>query len=151
MPSIDATDRSISPLMTISVIGSVMIAISPYDSPRLKMLLLVKNCEETDAPTMPMITTTSARPVSQRRAPLSRAGSSAARSLSFMARPSHSQRGREPDRDEPVQGDGQQQQQAPDRLVPERRDAQHVQRGADRVEQQRAQRRAHRAAAPAED
>ena len=29
MPRMDATDRSISPLMTISVIGSVMIAISP--------------------------------------------------------------------------------------------------------------------------
>ena len=29
MPAIDATERSISPLMTISVIGSVMIAISP--------------------------------------------------------------------------------------------------------------------------
>ena len=29
MPRIEATDRSISPLMTISVIGSVMIAISP--------------------------------------------------------------------------------------------------------------------------
>src|SRR5919108_5346276 len=119
------------------------------------MLLLVKNWDETDAPTMPMITTTSARPVSQRRAPLSRAGSSALRSTfpwrSFMARPSHSQRGGEPDRDEPVQGDGQQQQETPDRLVPERRDAEHVERGADRVEQQRAQRRSHRAAAPAED
>ena len=29
MPRMEATDRSISPLMTISVIGSVMIAISP--------------------------------------------------------------------------------------------------------------------------
>src|SRR5580704_9789140 len=114
------------------------------------MLLLVKNCEETDAPAMPMITTTSARPVSQRSS-----GPSAALSdlpgRSLMARSSHSQRGGEPDRDEPVQGDGQQQQETKDRLVPERRDAEHVERGADRVEQQRAQRRPHRAAAPAED
>ena len=66
MPRIDATDRSISPLMMISVIGSVMIAISPLDRPRLNRLLLVRNCGEADAPTMPMITTTSARPVSQR-------------------------------------------------------------------------------------
>ena len=29
MPRMEATDRSISPLMTISVIGRVMIAISP--------------------------------------------------------------------------------------------------------------------------
>ena len=66
MPRMEATDRSISPLMMISVIGSVMIAISPLDRPRLNRLLLVRNCGETDAPTMPMITTTSARPVSQR-------------------------------------------------------------------------------------
>src|SRR5690242_2171714 len=102
MPRIDATDRSISPLMTISVIGSVMIAISPYDNPRLKMLLLVKNCEDTDAPTMPMITTTSARPVSQRSS-----GPRDARIRSLMARSSHPQRGGQPDRDEPVQGDSQ--------------------------------------------
>src|SRR5205807_10672485 len=106
------------------------------------MLLLVKNSEDTDAPAMPMITTTSARPVSQR---------SSGRSRSLMARSSHSQRGGEPDRDEPVQGDGQQQQETKDRLVPERRDAEHVEGGADRVQQQRAQRRPHRATAPAED
>ena len=72
MPRMDATDRSISPLMMISVIGSVMIAISPLDRPRLNRLLLVRNCGETDAPTMPMITTTSARPVSQRSSGRSR-------------------------------------------------------------------------------
>src|SRR5436309_12175565 len=110
------------------------------------MLLLVKNCEDTDAPTMPMITTTSARPVSQRSS-----GPIHARIRSLMARSSHPQRGGEPDRDEPVQGDGQQQQETKDRLVPERRDAEYVERGADRVEQQRAQSRSHRAAAPAED
>ena len=58
MPRMDATDRSISPLMMISVIGSVMIAISPLDRPKLKRLLLVRNCGDTDAPTMAMITTT---------------------------------------------------------------------------------------------
>ena len=31
MPRIDATERSISPVMMISVIGSVMIATSPID------------------------------------------------------------------------------------------------------------------------
>src|SRR5438876_4440886 len=108
----------------------------------MKMLLLVKNSEDTDAPAMPMITTTSASPVSQRNH---------GRIRSLMAGSPHTQRGGEPDRDKPVQGDGQQQEEAKDRLIPERRDAEHVERGADRVEQQGAQRRSHRAAAPAED
>src|SRR6516164_10017880 len=141
-PRMDATDRSISPLMMISVIGRVMIAISPLDRPTLKMLLLVRNCDETDAPTIPMITTSTARPVSQRRN---------GRSRSLMTAPSHPQRDGEPDRDEPVHADGQEEQETPDGLVPERRDAQDVERGADRVEQQRAQRRSHHAAAAAED
>ena len=48
MPRIEATDRSISPLMMISVIGSVMIAISPLDRPRLNRLFPVRNCGEAD-------------------------------------------------------------------------------------------------------
>ena len=43
MPRIEATDRSISPLMMISVIGSAMIAISPEVTPVLKKLPLVRN------------------------------------------------------------------------------------------------------------
>src|SRR4029077_11101981 len=113
------------------------------------MLLLVKNCEETDAPAMPMITTTSARPVSQRSSGRSDSLSDLA-DRSLMACSSPSQRAGEPDRDQPVQGDGQQQQETKDRLVPERRDAEHVEGGADRVEQQRAQSRPPRATRPAE-
>src|SRR5215469_3757213 len=109
------------------------------------MLVLVKNCEDSDAPTMAMITTTSARPVSQHSS-----GPSDVRSLSLMARSSHPQRSGEAGLDQPVQGDGPQEQDTEDRLVPERRDAEHVERGADRAEQQRAQRRPHRATAPAE-
>src|SRR6266487_751110 len=44
MPSVDATERSISPLMTISVMGSAMIAISPDVTSMLKMFPLVRNC-----------------------------------------------------------------------------------------------------------
>src|SRR5512135_2416309 len=99
------------------------------------MLLLVKNDDETSAPAMPMITTSSARPASQRRAEPSEAPIQA-RGRSGMAGPPQPQRGGQPDRDEPVEGDGQQEQETPDRLVPERRDAEHVERGADRVEQQ---------------
>src|SRR5215471_6070037 len=106
------------------------------------MLLLVRNCDETDAPTMAMITTTSARPVSQRRT---------GRSRSLMTGSSPPQRSGEPDRDELVHADGQDEQETPDGLVPERRDAQDIERGADRVEQQRTQCRSHRAAASAED
>ena len=43
MPRIEATDRSISPLMMISVIGSAMIANSPLLTPALKKFPLVRN------------------------------------------------------------------------------------------------------------
>src|SRR5271155_2375262 len=121
MPRMDATDRSISPLMMISVIGSVMIAISPLDRPRLNRLLLVRNCGETDAPTIPMITTTSARPVSQRSADLQRSPGSprstdSQRALSLTAGSPQPQRDGEPDRDKPVHGDGHDEQETPDGL-----------------------------------
>src|SRR5580658_7225027 len=68
MPSVDETDRSISPLMMINVIGSAMIAISPLDRPRLNRLLLVRKFDEAATPATPMITTIRARPASQRKA-----------------------------------------------------------------------------------
>src|SRR6202167_6163171 len=68
MPRVEETDRSISPLMMISVIGSAMIAISPLERPRLNRLLLVRQLGEAVVPAMPMTITTSARPVSQRNA-----------------------------------------------------------------------------------
>ena len=49
MPRVEATDRSISPLMMISVIGSAMIAISPVGQPMLKKLPLVRNWGEVSA------------------------------------------------------------------------------------------------------
>src|SRR5689334_14396393 len=139
MPSIDATERSISPLMTISVMGSAMIATSPDVTSMLKMFPVVRNCVEVLAPKMTMAATSPPRPVSQRIARRvtedSRAGSGPSRSGADTGTPS-SQGGRQPHRDAPVQRDGHQQQQAGDRLVPERRDAEHVQRRVDRVEQQ---------------
>src|SRR5215813_3240565 len=138
MPSVDATDRSISPLMMMSVIGSAMIATSPEVTPRLNRFEGVRNWGETATPNSAMATTTSARPVSHRMARCSSDGSAAPRPSpgaggvlgwlgSDTGAPS-SQRGREPQRDDPVERDGHQQQQAGDRLVPERRDAQHVER-----------------------
>src|ERR1035438_5147614 len=69
MPRMEATDRSISPLMMISVIGSAMIAISPEVTPVLKKLPLVRNSEEVTAPKITMATTRRNRPVSQRIEP----------------------------------------------------------------------------------
>src|SRR6266700_3149236 len=133
MPSVDATERSISPLMTISVMGSAMIAISPDVTSMLKMFPLVRNCAEVLAPKMTMAATSMARPVSQRIARCiaesSRPGASPPRSGADTGTPS-SQGGRQPHRDQPVQRDGHQQQEAGDRLIPERRDAEHVQRRA---------------------
>src|SRR5258706_700088 len=74
MPRVAATDRSISPLMTMSVIGSAMIAISPEETPRLKKFPLVRNWDEVRPPNTTTATATRARPVSQRMA-----GCSAAR------------------------------------------------------------------------
>src|SRR5580693_4346309 len=120
MPRIEATDRSISPLMMISVIGSVMIAISPLDRPTLNRLFPVRNCGDTDEATMMTITTMAARPVSQR---------SAGRSRSVRLRmtgPPLAQGAGEAHRDRPVERDRHDEQEAPDRLVPERGDAEHV-------------------------
>src|SRR5215472_15682017 len=118
MPRIDATDRSISPLITISVSGSVMIAISPLDRPTLNRLPPVRKCGEADEPAIRTAMTTSASPVSQRAAPRSRSA------RLFMAGPPAPQRAGEPYGDRLVEGDRQDEQQAPDRLVPERGDAQ---------------------------
>src|SRR5207342_3601183 len=145
-----ATDRSISPLMMMSVIGSAMTATSPVVTPRLKRLFPVRNWGETAAPNTQMATTSSARPVSHRTARCSTSGRNAFRSGSDTGTPS-SERGREPDRDGPVECDGHQQQETGDRRLPDRRDAQHVQRRVDGLEQQRPDGGPDRAAAAAED
>ena len=49
-PSIDATERSISPVMMISVSGSAMIAISPTFRPMKKRLVHSRKYGETLAP-----------------------------------------------------------------------------------------------------
>src|ERR1700761_5676391 len=159
MPRIEATDRSISPLMMISVIGSVMIAISPLDRPRLKRLLPVRKSGEAASPITRIRMTTSARPVSQRSAGRSRSarrGRWVSTRLA-MSDPvaalcvSTAKGAGEALGDGLVEGDGEQQQEAPDRLVPERGDAEHVQRGADRGQEQCAERGTGDAAAAAED
>src|ERR1700753_3823043 len=119
MPSIDSTDRSISPLMMISAIGSVMIAISPVVRPRLKKLLAVRNWGETLLPNSTIATTTTTSPVSQRSAGLNRAGFSRARRCSSStARTPPSQGRGQLERDDAVARDGQDQQEARDGLVP---------------------------------
>src|ERR1700761_6067295 len=153
MPRIEATDRSISPLMMISVIGSVMIAISPLDRPRLKRLLPVRKSGEAAPPITRIRMTTTARPVSQRSAGRSRSarrGRWVAASLTMSATVAAQCAG-EALGNGLVEGDGEQQQEAPDRLVPERGDAEHVQRGADRGQEQCAEGGAGDAATAAED
>src|ERR1700761_6994809 len=127
MPRIEATDRSISPLMMISVMGRAMIAISPELTPVLKKLTLVRNCGEVTAPKMMIAINSRPTPASQRSGARAAADSRAVRSRSNAGTPS-SQRGLQPQGDDPVQGDGQQQQEAGDGLQPQLRDAQHVQR-----------------------
>ena len=98
MPRMDATDRSISPLMMISVIGRVMIAISPLDRPTLNRLLLVRNCGETDD------ADDADDHDHQRETGLpAQRPDAAARSGYAWRAPLSPQRGGEPDRDEPVE------------------------------------------------
>src|SRR5713226_685117 len=159
MPRVDATERSISPLMTMSVSGSAMIATSPEDTLRLKKFPLVRNCDEDRPPNATTAISTRARPDSQRMAGRSAdcrfparnaAGSRVLRSGS-NARTPLPQRGHELERDDAIERDCHQEQEAGDGLVPEWRYPQHVQGRGDGGEQQRANRGADGAAAPAED
>src|ERR1700760_882905 len=114
MPRVDSTDRSISPLMMISAIGRAMIATSPLFRPRLKMLLAVKNSDDSELPRIATAITTTTRPLSHRSAGRSRV----LRSSGSTARAPPSQRGGQPDRDETVQHDGHDEQETGDGLVP---------------------------------
>ena len=49
-PSMEATERSISPTTTIRVSGSAMMAISPMLKPMKKMLVVVKKWDEVCCP-----------------------------------------------------------------------------------------------------
>ena len=161
MPRMEATDRSISPLMMISVIGSAMIAISPLDRPRLNRLSLVRKSGEAAVPNdeddhhhdrQPRLPAHGpAQQRWQRRAaPMVRR-----RRLREQARFRH--RGsfaaaRPVSRTEMTRSRVMARAAGTrDRLVPERRDAEHVQRRVDGGEQQRAERGPDRAAAAAED
>src|SRR5215813_1306692 len=170
MPRIDATDRSISPLMMISVMGSAMIAISPEVTPVLKKFPEVRNCGEDNAPKITMAMMSSTRPLSQRsvacaagpsrpRQPASGpppggppppGGVVEVRSGANAGTPS-SQGRLQPYRDHPVERDRHQQQEARDGLQPQRGDPQHVQGRVDGGQQQGADRRPDRAPAAAED
>jgi hypothetical protein len=65
-PSIDATERSISPVMTISVSGSAMIATSPTFRQMKKRLVDCRKYGETLAPNAIVPPSRSNRSVSQR-------------------------------------------------------------------------------------
>src|ERR1700743_3692393 len=152
-PSIDATDRSISPIITISSIGSAMMPISPMFRPVKKSVLADRNVEDSAEPntSTAMSTTTSAtsqriRPRQGACLPVSgpvrsvstgggvvRVSDIAVRSLGRLQTSGHA-------RAQPaVEGDRGEQQRAGDGVVPERRDAAGDQRLVDRVEQQRTQ------------
>src|SRR6185437_15924504 len=175
IPRIEATDRSISPLMMISVMGSAMIAISPAVTAVLKKLPVVRNLGDDIAPKITMAMTSSPSPLSQ-RSEARAAGPSRSRQLAafsafsafsafaaFSVRSGRSGRsganagtpssqgGLQPQRDHPVERDGEQQQEAGDGLQPQRGDSQHVQRRVDGRQQQGAHRRADGAAAAPED
>ena len=161
-PSIDATDRSISPVTTSSVSGSAMIAISPTFRQMKKRFV---DCEEVrrdgravsdraaeqdergaspSARTMP------------RLAPRLVAGSAASSaglrsSRSATGAPSRAQGRRHAHRDQAVEGDRADEQRARDGLAPEGRHVHDDERAVDRVQEQRAERGAENGAAAAED
>src|SRR3954451_22124576 len=153
-PSVLATDRSISPVTMIMVIGSAirMIGIRSRTM-KVKLRLVPKLSTVSEA----MSRTTSVRTmiaVSQfaKRfsGDLSDVLVGTARSISDMCVPLP-QRAGDPHRDQAVGADGQDDQRADDGLLPELVDVEHRQGAADHREQQGAEARAPDRAAAAED
>src|SRR5581483_2455817 len=157
---VEATERSISPVITISVSGSAMMATSPTLRQMKKRFVECRKYGDTSAPktTVPTISRTSI--ASQRTAARSgcRPGDSVAgtsscgwKPRSDTRPPPRAERRRHAHGDEAVEGDRGDQQAARERLAPERRDVHHHERAVDRVQQQRAERGAEHGAAAAED
>src|SRR5262245_6385614 len=159
-PSIDATERSISPVTTISVSGGAMIATSPTFRQMKKRLVECRKYGETEAPYAIVPPRTKSSRTSQRttaprlcrpggRAPASSPGLRS--SISATRPPPRPEGRRHAQRDQPVEGDCREQQAARDGLAPEGRDVDDDERAVDRVQEQRAERGAEDGAAAAED
>src|SRR5439155_7401628 len=147
-PSIEATDRSISPVMTIRVSGSAMIAISPTFRQMKKRFVDCKKYGETAAPYAMVPPRRTRRSASQRtRTPkLGRVGASLGTSppglsvsSSATRSPSRAQRCRNAQRDQTVEGDRSNKQATRNGLAPERRDVHDDECTVDRVQEERAQ------------
>src|SRR3954452_24450289 len=154
-PIIDATERSISPVMTMSVRGSAMMAISPMFSPMKNMSVVVKKFGEAMVP-KPMVPTSRRKSaVSQRMNPLIGEGrwdSEMLRALvAILGTPTRPQGACDAQRDVPVERDRCEQQSAGDGLVPERRHLRRHQCLVDRVEQECPEGRTYDGAASSED
>src|SRR5689334_3757876 len=142
-PSVLATDRSISPVTMMNVIGSATRAIGSRSSSRKVKLRLVPKFSTAPEATISTITVTSTTAASQLssreyRFPRSDMGVPLLQCLG------------DPDRDQPVGADGQQDERADDRLLPELVDVEHGQGAADDRQQERAEARAPDRAAAAE-
>src|SRR3954452_9935718 len=124
-PIIEATERSISPVMTMSVRGSAMMAISPMFSPMKNMSVVVRKFGDERVPKTIVPTSSRKSAVSQRMKPLigdGRCDSEMLRALvAILGTPAGSEGACDAQRDVPVERDRCQQESAGDRLVPERR------------------------------
>src|SRR5579885_1318383 len=143
-PSVDATERSISPVTTMSVSGSAMIATSPTLRQMKNRLVGWRKYGDTSAPKAIVPPSTTRRSASQR--------ASGPRTRHLATRPPPCAQGRrDPDRDQAVERDRREEQRARERLAPEGREVDDDARAVDRVEEERAQGGAEHRAAAAED
>src|SRR5262245_54970760 len=160
-PRIDATDRSISPVMMMSARGSAMIATSPMFRPTKKKVVDCVNAGDAFAPKISVPMNRRTRPVSQRasRRTISRRGLGEAASAAWgagvsglaTAAPSRPEGRRDAHRHQPVEGDRPHQQAALHRQLPVRRDVRAGQGARDRLQQDRPEDGPDHAAAAAED
>src|SRR5438067_7084034 len=160
-PSIEATDRSISPVTTSKVSGSAMIAISPTLRQMKNRFVDCRKYGETAAPYAIVPPRRTRRSVSQRatkpvprHAVGRRLGTSSPglrSSSSATGSPPRAQGGRNAQRDQPVEGDRGDEQRARDSLAPEGRHVHNDERAVDRVEEECTEGGAEDGAAAAED
>src|SRR6266516_6889162 len=160
-PSIEATERSISPVTTSKVSGSAMIAISPTFRQMKNRLVDWRKYGETTAPYAIVPPSRARSSVSQRATMLKlrhavgrRLGTSSPglrSSSSATGSPSCAQGGRDAQRDQPVEGDRSDEQRARDGLAPEGRHVHDDERAVDRVQEECTQGGAEDGAAAAED
>src|SRR6478609_3399608 len=159
-PRIDATERSISPVITSRVSGSAMIATSPTFRQMKKRFVDWRKYGETEAPYAIVAASRTTSSASQRtrnpkwlqfEEPSAASTGGSLLGTSATDPPPGAERGRDANGDQAVERDRGEQESARESLAPERGDIDDDERAVDRVQQEGAERRTENRAAPPDD